>query len=114
MGSYFYVDFGYDGSEGEGKVRNVRTRMFGSREDPATGSAASALCSYLSLQVGRTGRFQYRVTQGVEMGRKSEIFIEVVVGGDGEERKVEEVLLSGSAVLNLEGTLVVPEEKGGE
>lgn len=89
--------------------------MFGSREDPATGSAASALASYLSVQTGRAGRYKYRLTQGVEMGQKSQIAVEVSVKATGTERgndnvEVEEVLLSGSAVLTMQGILEIPDE----
>jgi len=105
VGTYFFVDLGF-----EGEVKQLRTRMFASREDPATGSAASALTSYLSLQQGKPGRYKYLLTQGVEMGQRSEISVEVGVktGADGVE--IDEVLLSGSAVLTMQGTLEVPEE----
>ena len=112
IGTYFYVDLGAAAAAADG-VRDVRTRMFGSREDPATGSAASALCSYLSLKEGSAGTYRYRLTQGVEMGQRSEIFLEVRVretqgGGGGVE--IDEVLLSGCAVLTMQGTLEVPAE----
>jgi len=76
-------------------------------EDPATGSAACALGSYLALTKvglehgGRVG--SYQIVQGVEMGRESAIGVEVVLGHDG--RQVDSVLLSGSAVKVMEGKL---------
>ena len=82
--------------------------MFGSREDPATGSAASALCSYLSLQrpveEGR-GPFSFEVVQGVEMGRRSviEVMIRRTVDGEG----VEEVVLGGEAVRIMRGDIEI-------
>ncbi|KEF55822.1 uncharacterized protein A1O9_08573 [Exophiala aquamarina CBS 119918] len=104
--SYFFVDLGV----GDDGVRNLRTRSHGSREDPATGSAASALTSYLSLKEGKPGRYSYHITQGVEMGQRSEIFVNVGVkeksSGDGVE--IEEVLLSGCAVLTMQGSLEIP------
>ncbi|KAK4934519.1 hypothetical protein LTR10_024236 [Elasticomyces elasticus] len=105
VGTYFFVDLGF-----EGEVRQLRTRMFASREDPATGSAASALTSYLSLQQGKPGRYKYLLTQGVEMGQRSQISVEVGVkyGADGLE--IDEILLSGSAVLIMQGTLEVSDE----
>lgn len=73
----------------------VRTRMFmGSMEDPATGSAASALCAYLGQSKG-PGKRAFHVVQGVEMGRKSEISVVVDVDQSGA---VSEVLLQGPAV----------------
>jgi len=104
IGTYFYVDVGTS-SEG---VRNLRTRMFASREDPATGSAASALTSYLALQEGKAGRYKYAIVQGVEMGQKSQIFVEVGVKNGKDGFKIDEVLLSGSAVQVMEGTSEVP------
>lgn len=105
--SYFFVDLGVN----DDGVRELRTRSHGSREDPATGSAASALTSYLSLKQGKPGRYSYRITQGVEMGQKSQIFVNVGVkekdAGDGVE--IEEVLLSGSAVLTMQGFLQIPD-----
>jgi PhzF family phenazine biosynthesis protein len=106
VASAFYVDLGVS----DQGARRLRTRMHAWREDPATGSAMSALTSYLSLQNGKAGKYRYEVVQGVEMGRESHIFVEVAVkdGKDGFE--IEEVLLSGNAVQVMEGTLNVPEE----
>jgi len=66
-------------------VRSVRARMFaphtdGIAEDPATGSAAAPLGAYLRAHgvIGSTGRTRLRVVQGIEMGRRSEITVEVL------------------------------------
>lgn len=111
--TYFYVVLESDGDDGKGKREKLelRTRMFGSREDPATGSAASALTCWLSLQKGeRAGEgieelFEYVITQGVEMGKKSVIGVEVTRTGDG--KGIEKVLLTGSAVEVMKGNLTV-------
>lgn len=105
VGTYTYVDLGL-----ENGVRNLRTRMFATREDPATGSAASALTSYLSLETGKPGRYKYAIVQGVEMGQRSEIYLEVGVkeGPGGAGIEIDEVLLSGSAVQVMQGTLEIP------
>lgn len=108
--TYFYVDLDVNPHT---QIRSLRTRNFGSREDPATGSAASALTSYLSLQEGKPGRYRFAITQGVEMGQRSEIFTEVAVkaaAGATEGVEIEEVLLSGCAVEVMQGTLLVPDE----
>jgi predicted PhzF superfamily epimerase YddE/YHI9 len=65
----------------EGAV-TLQTRMMeGTLEDPATGSAASALTAYLSLSVGESsGTQSYELVQGVEMGRRSEILIGKCIG----------------------------------
>lgn len=76
------------------------------REDPATGSAASTLTCYLALQEApakpTTG---FVVTQGVEMGRKSDISVEVTKTNDG--KAIEKVVLGGTAVKVMEGSLEV-------
>ncbi|KAK5314426.1 hypothetical protein LTR93_010441 [Exophiala xenobiotica] len=124
VATYFFVDLGVidNSTQTQTQTRDLRTRMFGSREDPATGSAASALASYLALQTGRAGRYKYRLTQGVEMGQNSQIAVEVsvklatastatVLGGINDKVEVEEVLLSGSAVLTMRGTLDIPDDE---
>ncbi|XXH05223.1 Adenylate kinase [Hypoxylon texense] len=129
--SYFYVDLGYrvvddDDETGGGggdrervrvrvRVRVLRTRNLGSREDPATGSAASGLCAFLSLlekddddAEGGQGALtrRYEVTQGVEMGRRSEIRVRVTL--DDSRKGIKEILLSGNAVKVLEGKVPIP------
>jgi predicted PhzF superfamily epimerase YddE/YHI9 len=52
----------------------------------------------------RTIRF--KVTQGVEMGRKSDISVEVTKTSDGNA--IEKVVLSGTAVKIMEGSLEAP------
>lgn len=102
LATYCYVELGAD----ESGVRQVRTRCLSMREDPATGSAASALTCYLALQE-ESGKqtMKFMVTQGVEMGRKSEIIVEVTKTRDG--KAIETVLLSGTAVKVMEGSLEV-------
>jgi PhzF family phenazine biosynthesis protein len=103
LATYYYVDLGID----ESGTRQIRTRCLSMGEDPATGSAASALTCYLALQerpVDRTIRF--KVTQGVEMGRKSDISVEVTKTSDG--KAIEKVVLSGTAVKIMEGSLEAP------
>ncbi|KAL2803228.1 hypothetical protein BJX63DRAFT_412667 [Aspergillus granulosus] len=102
--TYFFVRDVEDEKLGK-KV--IRTRMIlGNLEDPATGSAASGLAAYLSLIEGRTGKFNYEVVQGVEMGRRSEIGVEVVIA---EVSKIESLVLKGSSVKVSEGKIVVPQ-----
>ncbi|KAK7049908.1 hypothetical protein VNI00_005338 [Paramarasmius palmivorus] len=86
----------------EGKVR---ARMFGwpGFEDPATGSAACTLGGYLASKKG-AGKWRFEVTQGVEMGRKSEIMVFAQIDEGG---KVEKIELAGEAVKVMEGILEV-------
>ena len=88
--------------------KRYRTRMFGTREDPGTGSASSALGCWLALQEKKEagkGPFKYVLTQGVEMGKKNDISVEVT--RDEAGTGIGEVVLSGPAVEVMEGTLEV-------
>ncbi|PVH76987.1 phenazine biosynthesis protein-like protein phzf family [Cadophora sp. DSE1049] len=88
--------------------KKYRTRMFGSREDPGTGSASSGLGCWLAGQEDKIlgkGPFKYAFTQGVEMGRKNEIGVEVTRGDNGEG--IQKVVLSGTATTVMEGILEV-------
>jgi trans-2,3-dihydro-3-hydroxyanthranilate isomerase len=83
-----------------------RVRMFapslGVAEDPATGSAAAALAGWLiEREPPAEGPRRWRVLQGVEIGRPSEIALEAdVVGGAPTAVRV-----GGRAVMISEGTL---------
>lgn len=83
---------------------SLRTRMMeGAQfEDPATGSAASALSCYLALSEKRSLSFD--ITQGVEMGRESDVHVQVDLKDDCE---IERVTLSGTAVSVMHGQLVI-------
>jgi PhzF family phenazine biosynthesis protein len=85
-----------------------RTRMFGTREDPGTGSASSALACWLALQESdgeeEKTTFGFSFTQGVEMGKRNDISVEVVKGKVGE---IEMVKLSGPTVQVMEGSLEI-------
>lgn len=104
VGKYYHVK--EEGEQADG-VRRIRTRMIeGIMEDPATGSAACALASYLSLKNGGAEQVtKYAITQGVEMGRKSEIGVEVEL--EDNRKEIKSVRLSGAAVKVMEGKLFV-------
>lgn len=90
-------------------------------EDPATGAGCCALASYLALQLGDGGAKEahhvFAIEQGVEMGRRSQICVEVRVSAGeqkpreekeetkGKEVKVKEVVLSGKACFVMKGEL---------
>ncbi|KAJ4263839.1 hypothetical protein NW762_005872 [Fusarium torreyae] len=102
---YYYVLRGQREEDGV-TVFSVRTRMMeAAMEDPATGSAASALSSYLSLQQPNLGdqAFRYEIDQGVEMGRESNIVVDVEV----KESKIATVKLSGTATPVMRGHVSV-------
>jgi len=107
VAKYYFVVL-EEGGWTNGGLTRVRSRMLEvAMEDPATGSAASALSCYLALNRGESGRRRFEVTQGVEMGRKSIIGVEVLVGERSEGREVEGVKISGNAVVVMEGNLRV-------
>lgn len=88
---------------------DVRTRMVESTigEDPATGSAACTFASWLALRDRPPhSTTYYHITQGVEMGRKSEIGVRVVLGsGTGSNKTISEVWLTGQAIPVMTGQI---------
>lgn len=113
-----YLDAGWDG-EGlinlyfyvrdvpDGGRTVLRTRMLlGNFEDPATGSSATGLAAYLSLvsqQPEDKIVFDYDIVQGIEMGRRSDIGVHVVLCDD--KKGIEKVELIGSAVQVSSGQI---------
>lgn len=71
---------------------------FGIPEDPATGSAVGPLAGYLlrhgALAPGADGLARLTVTQGIEMGRPSRLFVEV----EGTRDAVGPVHVAGACV----------------
>jgi predicted PhzF superfamily epimerase YddE/YHI9 len=102
-GTFYYVDLKRDPKDES--VRLLRTRSIPQHEDPGTGSASAALCCYLALTEGARGTAKYHLVQGVEMGRRCDIFVDVVMKEAGEG--IEDVRLSGQAVEVMEGSLSV-------
>lgn len=84
----------------------IDARMFqplgGIPEDPATGSAAAALAGYLG-QLDKASQ-HFNITQGVAMGRPSQINAEVIV----ENGVSKSVAIAGAAVKVMEGKLTLP------
>jgi len=107
VGFFFYVKQGTTTSG----IQKLRTRMIeGSQEDPATGSASSALAAYLAFYADPTPDsaqkvHKFELTQGVEMGRESVIVLEV---SGRSASQIEKVKLSGNSIHVMEGSLVVP------
>lgn len=84
----------------------IRARMFAPldnvTEDPATGSASAAISAYLtSLLPARDAEVKITIEQGVEMGRRSLIGVDVRKSAG----TVNEVLLSGSCVSLMRGEI---------
>ncbi|KAK6431974.1 hypothetical protein LTR95_011860 [Oleoguttula sp. CCFEE 5521] len=99
-GSVFYV-LGERPTSSETVKQSLRMRMIeGILEDPATGSAACGLATFLAIK-GGDRNVEFEITQGVEMGRQSDIGVEVTL--DRSAKAVEKIVLSGSAVKVMEG-----------
>lgn len=87
---------------------HIRARMFAPldnvTEDPATGSASAALGAYLtSLLPARDAEVKITIEQGVEMGRRSVIGVDVRKSAG----TVNEVFLSGSSVAVMRGEVLL-------
>ncbi len=81
------------------------TRAVGIEEDPATGSAASALVGYLTRRERLTaGTRLWRVEQGIEMGRPSFLEIEAEM----RDGSLVAARVGGPSVVISEGHLIVP------
>lgn len=105
---YYYVDQGTSkGSDGE-EISDYRTRMVElGFEDPATGSAASTLAAYLTI-TGKKKSGSFKFVQGVEMGRRSEIFIQTTADEDASgDVKIKDLWLGGEAVIVQRGHIQV-------
>ncbi len=89
----------------------VHCRMFapglGVPEDPATGSAAGALASYLvwhGIVTPHDGVGTVIVEQGLEIGRPSSIHAEIAVGNGGD---INDVRVGGHAVTIISGEVTL-------
>jgi trans-2,3-dihydro-3-hydroxyanthranilate isomerase len=75
---------------------------FGIAEDPATGSAAAAFAGVLmQFEPLGDGEHSFIIEQGYEMGRPSEIAVQVVI----EQGRLASAEIGGGAVLVSEGRL---------
>ena len=87
---------------------DIRARMFapldGVPEDPATGSANCALAGLLSSNSElKSGKFAWRIAQGVEMGRPSLL----KARSEKKDSVVTSTWIGGSCVLISKGVLFV-------
>jgi trans-2,3-dihydro-3-hydroxyanthranilate isomerase len=85
---------------GRGKVFARGMLPWGMMEDPATGSAGGSLGAYLVQHGQLRASEELTIAQGVEMGRPSEIRVEVTA-----ERGRLTPKVSGSAVRVFEGEI---------
>ena len=90
------------------RTSSFHARMFaptlGISEDPATGSAAAAFAGVvMKFDQPSGGTKNYIIEQGVEMGRPSEIHLELVVKEEG----LKNVRIGGHVVMVASGVLEV-------
>ena len=110
---YYYVNEGEENGGGESAesggrlVTRLRARMIElDFEDPATGSAAVTLGSYLAINHhSHKSVARYEITQGVEIGRKSDIAVEVKPAVVDGVATVGELSLEGNAVIVMSGRI---------
>jgi len=105
-GVFTYVRVNEDGKNGV----DIRARMYapvhGVMEDPATGSANAGLANLLgSLNGDQDATLEWRVSQGVEMGRPSRLHVTAERRGG----KIVEVRVTGGAVVACKGQIDVPQ-----
>ncbi|RKU44110.1 hypothetical protein DL546_002547 [Coniochaeta pulveracea] len=106
---YYVLDTAKPVERDDGTLEiKLRTRMAElASEDPATGSASAALACKLALEWQVRQPFVVENTQGVEMGRKSDIEVEVVpTGGDGDTG-IKQVYLLGEATMVMSGDILL-------
>jgi trans-2,3-dihydro-3-hydroxyanthranilate isomerase len=99
-GRWFYV---MGPANADGAAWRARMQFYGG-EDPATGSAAGCAISYLvGHGIVPPGR-QIQVQQGVEIGRRSDLFLTA----DLTSGRVSDVRVGGSTVPVAKGQLFLP------
>jgi pre-mRNA-processing factor 19 len=104
---YYYVPTADSVAANGSRSFEIRTRMLElGFEDPATGSAACTLASYLTISTKADGGAHFEITQGVEMGRKSDIVLDTVAeSAESGEVKIKELYLGGTAVVVMNGSI---------
>lgn len=106
---YYFVRLNSETIAGR-SFQYIRTRLIKlNMEDAATGSAACALSSYLSIHELKEPSITFKITQGVEMGRDSELLVDVEVAGTVEQgRLLQSLHLGGRATNVMTGSIHIP------
>lgn len=104
-GAVYFMQLETDFTE-EPYVTRLQARVISDgTEDTATAPACCALAAFLALQKGgEYSRHAYEIEQGIEMGRRSQLWIEVRLNERGT--RVSRIILSGRATFITEGTLL--------
>ncbi|MFN5515180.1 MAG: PhzF family phenazine biosynthesis protein [Cyanobacteriota bacterium] len=105
--SIFLVTWDFPQTNPLGPI-DIHARMFapglGIAEDPATGSAVAALGGYLSDRLEPTGTWNWKVEQGLEMGRPSLLELRV----SKTRGAITAVEVAGSSIIVSQGVMEVP------
>lgn len=104
-GTVYFTQLQTDHAE-EPYITRLHVRMIAHGvEEPVTPTGCCALAAQLALHKYEKGsRHVYAIEQGVEMGRRSQLCVEVML--DGQGTKVARLVLSGRAAFITEGRLL--------
>lgn len=104
-GCMYFIQLQTDFTE-EPQITRLQARMITNGvEEAVTPSGICALAAYLALQRGdKSGRYVFAIEQGVEIGRRSQLLVEVRLNAKGT--KVSRLILSGRAAFITEGKLL--------
>jgi hypothetical protein len=104
-GCVYFIQLQTDFTE-EPYITRLQVRMIANgREEAVTPTGCCALAAHLALQKGGQGaRHAFAVEQGVEIGRRSQLCVEVRLNDQGTQ--VSRVILSGRGVFITEGKLL--------
>lgn len=106
---YYYVSSADSRASDGSREFALQTRMVElGFEDPATGSAACTLASYLAISEKVEKGARFAITQGVEMGRRSDITVDAVVTETASGTvQLKELYLGGTSVVVMTGSIPV-------
>ncbi|KAI2085104.1 hypothetical protein LOZ36_004272 [Ophidiomyces ophidiicola] len=105
-GAVYFIQLQTDFTEEPYITRLVVRVIAGGVEEAASASGCCALAAYLALQKGgASSRHAFAIEQGIEMGRKSQLCIDVRLNEQGTG--VVKIMLSGKMTLAMEGRLLL-------
>ncbi|PGH18690.1 hypothetical protein AJ80_04438 [Polytolypa hystricis UAMH7299] len=104
-GAIYFLQLQTDFTE-EPYITRLQVRMVaGGKEEAGSASGCCTLAAYLALQKGgKDSRHAYAIEQGVEMGRRSQLCVEVRLDEEGTE--ISRITLSARAAFAMEGRLL--------
>ncbi|EFW16640.1 hypothetical protein D8B26_001369 [Coccidioides posadasii str. Silveira] len=104
-GAVYFIQLQTDFTE-EPYITRLEARVIADGvEEAASASGCCALAAHLAMQKGgKNSRHAYAIEQGIEMGRKSQLCIEVRLNEQGSG--VSRITLSGRATMVMEGKLL--------